>query len=302
MLAWLAGRKKNHCPIFHSARLITCFLMGCMALLVSACLPEVETPLPPTVTPTVTLTPTTTATIVWFPPTATYTPMPTRMVEPTQDLRPPLGEVLFEDPFTDKTQWLTSRSAAGNIAYGNSELTLAVSQPRGMLLSLRKSPTIGNFYLEIDAVPSLCRGADSYGLLLRSESSQDYYRFAASCTGQVRMERVKNGRSVPLQDWMTSGQILPGGMMRVRLGVWALGQDLRVFVNGDYHFSVKDPVFTAGSVGVFARAAGDTPLTVSFSNLVVYGSEPAGSPVLLPTATRIPPLLAPTATRKPASP
>lgn len=302
MFAWLTGRRKIDRPISHSTRPVYCLLLGCLVLLLSACLPEVETPLPPTATPTVTLTPTATATIIWFPPTATYTPMPTRMVEPTQDVRPPLGDVLFEDPFTDKTQWLTSRSAAGNIAYGNSELTLAVAQPRGMLLSLRKSPTIGNFYLEIDAIPSLCRGADSYGLLLRSESSQDYYRFAANCTGQVRMERVKNGRMLPLQDWMTSGQILPGGMMRVRLGVWAVGQELRVFVNGDYHFSVKDPVFAAGVVGVFARAAGDTPLTVSFSNLVVYETGVLPSTAPHPTATRTLPLFTPTVPRKPASP
>lgn len=252
---------------------------GCIALLLllvfSACLPEpppVPTPEP---TATATITPTITATVIWFPATPTFTAVPTRPVEPTLDARPVLGDLLFEDPFTDTALWLTSRSAAGSVAYGREELTLAVSQSKGSLLSLRKSPQMNNFYLEVDAQPSLCRANDAYGLLLRSASAQDYYRLAINCSGQLRMERVKNSRMLPIYDWTTSGQLQPGGMLRSRLGIAAQGPELRVFIDGVYQFSVKDPVFASGVVGVFARAAGDTPLTVSFSKMTAYSLAPA---------------------------
>jgi hypothetical protein len=241
-----------------------------LALILAACLPEPPPTPTPEPTPTATVTPTITPTIVWFPATATRTAAPTIAIEPTEDLRPALGEVLLRDPFTDPDQWGVTRTAAGSVAYGNEELTLAVAQSKGSLLSFRKTPQLNNFYLEIDAQPSLCRGADAYGLLLRAASAGDFYRLVMTCEGQVRMERVKNSKNVPLSEWTTSGQIQPGGMLPARVGVAAQGEDLNVFINGVYQFSVKDPVFTSGAVGVFARAAGDTSLTVNFSNLVVY--------------------------------
>lgn len=244
-----------------------------LSLLLNACLPEVTpspTPLP---TATETVIPTATGTIVWFPPTATFTPAPTIPVEPTPDLRPALGEMILSDDFADTSQWGTSRMAAGSVAYGRGELTLAVSQAKGSLLSLRKTPQLYNFYAEIDTLPSLCRDGDAYGLLIRAGSSEDFYRILLNCAGQVRMERVKNSKNALLYDWMVSGQLQPGGMLRARLGVAARGPDLDVYVNDVYQFSVKDPVFTSGVVGVFARAAGDTPLTVNFSNLVIYSLD-----------------------------
>lgn len=254
--------------VFRGVSRLACSML--LLVLLCGCLPEAA-PLPtPQPTATQTVTPTVTATIVWFPPTATYTPAPTQKVEPTADLRPSLGEVILTDDFTDTSQWLTSRTAAGSVAYGKGELTLAVSQPKGSLLSLRKSPQLYNFYAEIDAQPSLCRDGDAYGLLLRSASAGDFYRLLVNCSGQVRLERVKNSKNALLYDWTASGQLQPGGMQVTRLGIAAQGSELKIFVNDVYQFSVKDPVFTSGVVGVYARAAGETPLTVNFSNLVIY--------------------------------
>jgi len=238
----------------------------------SACLPE-PTPLavePPTATPTITLTPTITGTIVWFPPTSTFTAMPTQEMTPTEDPRPALGDVLLEDDFSDTKQWQTMRTGIGSVAYGKNELTLAVVATRGNLMSFRKTPQLGNYYLEMDVLPSMCLDGDAYGLLLRANSPLDYYRLLINCSGHIRMERLKNGKFVVLQDWQPSGQVLPGGLMRNRVGVWAKDDELRVFVNDVHQFTVKDALWKSGTVGVFARSAGDSPLTVNFSNLTVY--------------------------------
>lgn len=257
---------------------LSCILL--IPFLLSACLPE-PAPLAAqstsTPTPTVTLTPTVTGTINWFPPTSTFTTLPTREVTPTDDPRPVLGDVLLEDPFTDKTQWQTTRTGMGSVAYGNGELTLAVAAERGMLTSFRKSPQLSNYYLEMDVLPSLCVDSDAYGLLLRASTPLDFYRLLVNCSGHLRMERLKNGKYVILQDWQPSGQLLPGGMLRARLGVWAQGDELRVFVNDVHQFTVRDTLWSSGTVGVFARASGDTPLTVNFSNMTVYTLGPAAA-------------------------
>ena len=270
-----------------------------LAALTSACLPP-QPPAPdllPAPTETSTVTPTVTATIVWFPPTATFTLFPTAVVTPTEDFRPDLGALILEDDFTDQTAWPAARTAAGSVAYGNRELTLAVSAPGGSLLSLRQLLLVNDFYLEIDATPSLCRSGDTYGLLFRASSALDFYRLMVNCSGQLRVERLKNGYAALIQDWTISGQIPPGGLMRSRLGVWALGDEFRVFVNGVFQFSFRDPVWSSGQIGVFAKSSGDSPLTVNFANLAVY-SLPGGRPAP-PTPTARPPAKTPSVTGSP---
>ena len=44
---------------------------------------------------------------------------------------------------------------------------------------------------------------------------------------------------------------------------------MRFFVNDIYIFTIKDPVFTSGQLGLVARSAGETALTVNFKELVV---------------------------------
>ncbi len=256
-------------------------------LLLSACLPEPATPLPPTATLSATpsVMPSPTITVMWFPATITPTPLPTREPEPVEDMHPALGAVILSDDFSGSDLWQTTRTAVGSMAYGQNDLTLAVSEPRGTLMSLRSQPQLSNFYLEVDADPSLCRGEDMYGLLLRAELGQDFYRLLVNCDGELRVERVKDGRVLPLQDWTASGQVFAGFMMKIRLGVWVAGNDLRVFVNDVYQFTVHDTVFPQGSLGVFARSAGETPLTVSFSNLSVREVDLKNIPTPVPTPT-----------------
>lgn len=288
------GCRANHAATL-PGKLIRGSAILCLAFLLGACLPEPPSPTPIPPTSTATVTPTATATIIWFPPTETPTPAPTQRIAPTQDTSPVYGPVIYSDNFTDKTRWQTRQSGAGNISYGDGELTLAVSEAKGTLTSLSNNAQLNDFYLEMDVTPSLCRGADNFGLLVRVNSSQNFYRVMLSCNGQVRLERYRNAYTAPLQDWTGSGQLFPGELTANRLGVWASGSEIRVYINRVLQFSVKDPVFSSGGLGVYARSAGETPLTVSFSNLVVY-QVASGQPRPLPSATPRP------ASTRPSSP
>jgi hypothetical protein len=231
-----------------------------------------------TPTPTPSLTPTHTP--VWFPATDTPTAQPSLTLQPTQDARPGIGATILLDDFSSGG-WQILTNEAGRAAFGKKEFTLAVKTPKGVISSLRAAPLPGNNYLEITATPSLCKGADTFGLYLRAASPGDGYRLLATCAGELRLERLKNKELVVLQDWTPGVGLVPGGMLPVRLGVWAAGKELRFFVNNIYQFTTRDPVWTEGQLGVYARSAGDTPLTVSFSDLLVKSLDPAR----IPTAT-----------------
>jgi hypothetical protein len=225
------------------------------------------TPLPPTETATITST--VTATIDWFPATATPTLRPTQIIEPTPEMRPGVGSLLIDDLLSSGSQWQTGRFSAGNITQVNNSLTIAIQQSRASLLSLEMKNILRDFYLETKVNIGLCKSNDVYGLIVRAISEYNYYRFLVDCQGYARAERVRDGATTLMQDWTPTG-LPPGAPLDVSLGVWVVGSEMRLFANNAYIFSVKDPVFTEGTVGIFARASGDSPVTVSFSKMAIY--------------------------------
>ncbi len=215
---------------------------------------------PPTVTPTSTATP------VWFPPTVTPSPVRELTREPTPDMRPNLGEIFLTDDFSDSSTWDTAVSDQASADIFNGRLNLA-AQSGIYMLSLRRDTVLTDFYAELTARPSLCRGKDSFGLLIRANAVA-YYRFALSCDGMVGAERVSRQSRETLQQPLLSGDA-PLGAGEVRVGVWAQGKEARLFLNGRYLFSINAAAYPAGTLGVFVNAAGTTPVIVSFSDLTV---------------------------------
>ncbi len=189
-------------------------------------------------------------------------------------MRPGLEETLLSDDFTNPDDWELARTALGSVALGKKELTIAIGEEKAYLYSIRRGTSFGNAYVEITASPSLCRGQDEYGLLLRAAGKNDYYRFSLSCDGQARLDRLAGADASSPQPWVASGSIPPGAPSVSRLAAWMVGSEMRFFVNDEYLFTVHDPLFPSGSVGVFARSTGDYAVTINFSNLIIRKINP----------------------------
>ena len=243
------------------------WLIPLMALL-NSCLPGPEVIPSPTASPIPSETPT--PTVVWFPPTPTKTPV--IKVEPTAtlEMRPGIGALIFEDDFDSAGAWQLGQSAKGTVALGLNELSIALVQPKAYLFSTRTEPSFSDFYLEITASPNLCAGLDEYGLLFRVRSLGDFYRYSLSCDGQVRLDRVTGGTGGSPQPWLASASVPQGAPSNSKLGVWAVGREMRFFINDEFQFAVSDPYHPNGLIGVFARSAGENAVTVSFSDLKIY--------------------------------
>jgi len=216
---------------------------------------------------TSTETPLPTPTIIWFPPSATPTLAALSTKAPTPEMRPGLGSNLLTDDFSDRFVWDIASSNEASADIKNNRITLSV-QSQVYMLSLRNDLVLADYYAEITARPSLCRADDTYGLLVRASAS-NYYRFALACNGTVRAERVSGGARLVLQQPLPSGDVPPGAPGQVRIGVWTVGREMRLFLNGRYQFTISDPSFPSGSLGVFVRSAGETAAVVSFSDLAI---------------------------------
>ena len=282
-------------PIFCTMKLIIFSKLNLILLLTACGLALVACSGPisiPTETPTLSPTGTSTATILWFPPTHTPTPFPTQAVTPTLEYHPGVGNLIFSDSFDQSSLWNTASSEQASASVTRNQLLLSINGSGPLwMISTRSQPAVGDFYAEVMADISLCSGMDQYGMIYRAASGENYYRFTVNCKGQLRLERVRARETYPLSGWLSSGDVSLGAPAQVKLGVWAVGREMRVFLNDHFQFSQSDPVFSSGMIGFFIYASGQTPVTVSFSNLSVYSvSYVSPTPSLTPSRTPIPSL------------
>jgi len=237
-------------------------------------------------TPTTSPSPSPTETVQWFPPTNTPLPLSTRTVLPTNNWLPGINTLLFEENFKNPESWQILSGNAGNIVFSDESLNLAVSTPKGYLSGIKNGQVLGSFYLEIIVSAGVCRGMDTYGLILRALDGQNYYRYAVTCSGMTRLEWVQNSKVSIIQDWSMSGQVPIGAPAEIKIGVWAYRDEMRFFVNEHFQFAATGLALEEGKFGVFARSEGTTALSINFSDAAVFtlGSiPPTATPNISPT-------------------
>jgi hypothetical protein len=267
-------------------------------MFLTACVPVTGADLTPSdLTPAaVSTAPAATATIVWFPATATWTPFPTVEPSATPQPFPGLGPQVFRDDFSNLQNWTNTKPEAGganSLILDRQRLTVALNVSPAALVSLQNGLLLTDFYAEMTVSVNRCSGTDLYGMLFRAASEGYAYRFALNCTGQARVDRIRAGSTAPLQQPVLSGDAPPGAPGEVRLGVWAAGAEMRFFLNGRYQFTVFDPVFKSGTLGVFASTTSEDGVNVSFSDLTVHAvtyvsPTPTATASRTPTITRTP--------------
>jgi hypothetical protein len=227
-------------------------------------------------------TPQPTPTIDWFPASATPAPGAfSTQKPPTPEMRPGIGTTTLTDDFSDPTLWDTVTSDNASAEMDNNRLNLSV-ESKVYMISLRHELTASDYYAEITARPGLCRNDDTYGLLVRANTLA-YYRFSLSCNGNVYAERISGIKHESLQEPIPSGDVPRGAPGEVRIGVWAAGTDMRLFLNGRYQFSVSSSNYPSGTIGVFVNSTDETPVIVSFSRFSLQEVNYA-----LPTQTPLP--------------
>lgn len=253
----------------HKTAWLFCLWVGILGVSLSACASP-PTPLPTQEEiPTATITSSPTPTVEWFPATSTPTSVPTIASTPTPVHTQEIGETIFSDDFSEPELWTLGPTSTGNISLGLNELTIAIAEPGGYAYSIRREPQLGDYQIEITASATLCHGEDQYGLLLRMASPGNFYRYAISCDGRVRLDKVINSVATSPQPWIQNNSIPPGATLPARLGVILHGEEMRFFINDQHQFTVNDPALQLGNIGFFARSVGDYAVTVNFSDLIV---------------------------------
>ena len=210
------------------------------------------------------------ATIEWFPATETK-PSPSEIpgpviasIEPTQR-----GDLIFMDDFSDKSLWQTQKGTEANISYETNALSVAISGDQIEALSLSQHTLPESFHLEFTIETALCSDDDQYGIIFWRNSASGTYRFWANWQGDIMVSSILQGGSTRSVNWQSARKLAPSAPSRNVFGIQAHAGELNFYVNDTYQFSLKTRPDLQGALGVIARSAGSTALTVRFSELKV---------------------------------
>ena len=127
-------------------------------------------------------------------------------------------------------------------------------------------PTVDDFTMTIDArvVGDVDAG---YLVLFRFVDDDNYYELAVSQLDQlVTLSKMVDGDLQDVVDWTDAPMVVNNGVNRTVIR--AVGDEIRVNINGKEVLRAKDDTFTRGLIGYGAVAYGDPP-TVNFDNILV---------------------------------
>ncbi len=234
--------------------------------------PPPPSPVPPSITPSPTIS---------FPtliPTATITPEPSPT--PTPDIIAGLAGLLLQDKFDQDRGWESPQVDYGGSGIVDGRFSLAVRQPSIFLIAIEPSLLVGDFLFEVSVRSDLCTLDDEYGILFRINPDSEHYRFTLTCDGEARVSRTFGGSEAALIPKTRTNAVFDGLLVENRLGVLAVGEDLRFFINGIEVFSVRDTTSSVGKLGFIVRSRRGGQTTASFDDLAVYAllSTPTPKP------------------------
>ena len=216
----------------------------------------------------------TTPNIVASQPLPTPTaPPPTRTAIPEHRIG--LGAPDYEDNFESDSGWETGASARGAVSLLDDKLVISVRGPSSTLSSLSPADPLVDFLVEMEIQSEICEAGDEFGLMVRTggrgNPGQDsHYRFLITCDGAVRASRFLSGAEAPIQPITPTANVLPGAPAVNRIGVSAIGDEFRFFVNDMPVFQLKDGEIPTGRIGVIVRARHAAQTTVSFDEFRVW--------------------------------
>lgn len=195
-------------------------------------------------------------------PTPTLTPVPeiTPTPTPEADPRVELGNPVWGAVFTDGTQtWFQYDHSNGKAEVRDNMLVLTSYKANGFDNWSMSYHPMTDFYLELRFTTGPeCSGKDRFGILFRAPKSTEGYLYNVACDGSYQV-RIWDGEAfTQVIGWTLDEHIIPGPEVEHRLGVWAEGDQYKLYVNGFQVGEFTDAIFTGEGTFGAAHAAAET--------------------------------------------
>jgi hypothetical protein len=192
---------------------------------------------------------------------------------PPEDPRTILGDPVWLDTLDVEDNWPMYEDSHVGFSIANGRMTMTSFEDDNWDGWMLTWPEIGDFYLEATFSPGSCEGLDRYGLMFRGRpSALGYtgYLFGASCDGRFSLRAWDGSAFRDLVPWATDAAIPQGSGEAVRLGVWAEGDELRLYADGELLAEETDAMSSSGLFGAFIAAARTSGFEVSVDEIAYW--------------------------------
>jgi hypothetical protein len=188
------------------------------------------------------------------------------------DLSPELGNPDWRDRFTDSGNWFLLNADNVRFSIENAGLRMrAKTANSGDFWGLSNQPDLKDFYIEgTFTTGPTCSGLDRYGLLIRAPNTNAGYVFNIACNGQFRVYEWDGQTYNQLQGWKTSTAIKTGPDATNRVGIWAEGDVLKLFVNDVQVVELDVAIYDQGQFGLLVGSANTDNFDVYVEELAYW--------------------------------
>jgi hypothetical protein len=163
-----------------------------------------------------------------------------------------LGSPDWTDEFDSGANWFNLNTDNVSFNFDDGMLRMrAKTAGSGDFWGLANRPDLADIFIEAEFVTGdVCSGLDRYGLLVRAPEPNAGYVFNISCNGQFRIYEWDGETYNQLHAWTSSTAIKTGPNATNVVGVWANGDDIRLYINDVLVAELEVDVYDEGRFGL----------------------------------------------------
>jgi hypothetical protein len=206
------------------------------------------------------------------PSKPTARPKPTSAPQPTAQPKPSSqGAVLLEDDFEDPTSSDLSEETGTTATYSFSDGAYAINvkAPKYIVWS-SYTGSYDDVDIQVDTILDAGPLDSAAGVLFRYQDEDNFYYYRVSADGSYNLTLYVAGERRVLVDWTEAPEI-KGRRQVNHLGVEAIGDHIRLFVNDTLLAEVSDDTFAKGEIALAVTTFEEGDATFKFDNLIVRG-------------------------------
>lgn len=181
----------------------------------------------------------------------------------------PEADLPWYDDFSNPTSgWHAEVDAGAEVGYRDGVLRILV-QEANLLAWAFGGHEFSDFRLAVDATQIAGPDDNEYGVLVRIQDREHFYRFSISGDGYYQVTKHTDaGWQLMTAEWVASDAIRTGAATN-HLEVVCLGSTITSFVNGQQLAQVEDVDYRNGDIGLYAGAFYELGVEIYFDNLSI---------------------------------
>lgn len=188
--------------------------------------------------------------------TSTPPPVPTLTTNPS-DPAISLGDPTWKDSLDTAKNFYLFENDQTKVEAEDGALALTGRNANGWLgWSLTYAQNPSDFYLEATFRTRSCTGSDLYGMVFRASKENAGYFFGATCNGRYNLTYRDLDHNIQNElIALKAASALQAGADQInRLGVFAQGGKISLYINGSLVDEVMDSTRSSGYFGAFVAA------------------------------------------------